>query len=563
MLFLLFKRARLLARGKTLSCHSRALQAALELKENEQVLPEDFLRLDDSEVWSSIKIWAEDESGDPILRDLARRLLSRKLFKVFFLSGDIYNRLRDVDSPAFGHNLRALVRARLNCSFDDAEYYYAFDSTTFNVIGRPQTEPRREVWILESGALGFEFKTLREYWEKEFGPLKGADQCLLLVHPDVVQDLAGIVSRMSFPSESVKARGPLPDAPDPYALVAPLGREGAWKEVYAAANTKPGSTPEKIVALKRYKTVDIELGAIERDVAAINLLAVPHPNLSSPRLLRHEGGETWILEPLWTGSLEDLLKKQGPRRDILEIFEIAQQLFSGLAQLHAYGLRHTDIKPDNCGILATGLREKTYVLGDFGCLSSSPDKLPPDPRLLGTLRTRAPEVIARNRISLKSDVWSMASTLYALCCMEYPFMPFDAPHHDSSDRAERERSIKCSITALVGQHREKVGLLLPPVLSRELAPCFEEEESRLSAEEAFESFRSKHAELVNRKDALFRTAWQRAEDITHRFGAPHDLLRGGFLADKRRKEVEQLMTTYEDFVPSQIRTSLARLISGL
>jgi hypothetical protein len=559
MLMLLFKRARLLANNNSLSCHSHALRDALTLKPNEQISSEHFLKLDDSDIWSSIKAWAEDGSGDPILMDLARRLLSRDLFKVFLLSEDVYNRLLKVDKPECGHNLRTLVRARLGCSVDDAEYYYAFDSTTFDVVGRSQEKPH-DVWIMSSGALGFEFKTLRDYWKKEVRSPESRFQHLLLVHPSVVQDLAGIVGRLSFPVESAEESKTLPEAPPPYRLVAPLGSEGAWKEVYVGANTAPGSAPETIVALKRYKTVDGELGAIERDVKAINLLALPHKNLSSPRLLRHENGETWILEPLWTGSLEDLTKKHGPRRDILEIFDIAEQLFSGLAGLHEHKLRHTDIKPDNCGILASGSEGKTYVLGDFGCLSSSPDEMPPDRRLLGTLRTRAPEVIASKCISLKSDVWSMAATIYALCLMEYPFMPFDAPHHDSSARAERERKIESNIGMLVGEHRKNVQMLLPPILSRCLETCFEEEENRPSAQKAFELFHNTRAKLAKSDETLFRTAWQRAEDIVQQFGAKEEPFRTGTLAEGQRKEVQDLITTYQDFVPEQLRTSLARFV---
>jgi serine/threonine protein kinase len=529
-------------------------------KRGERLSPEYFLKLDDSDVWEAVKAWAGNDSGDSILRDLARRLLSRDLFKVFLLSDDVNTRLRDVDCPTSGQNLRMLVKARLGCSLEDAEYYYAFDSKSFNVIGRPQ-EPWHDVWIMESGALGFEFKTLRDYWQKEVRSPESAHQHLLLVHPEVVQDLAGIVERLSFPAESAKDVRMLPETPSPYRLVAPLGSEGAWKEVYVAANSAPGSAPENIVALKRYKTMEGESTTIDRDVRAINLLANPHQNLSTPRLLRHEKGETWILEPLWTGSLEDLIKKHGPRRDILEIFEIAEQLFLGLAWLHEYNLRHTDIKPDNCGILGVGSGRKRYVLGDFGCLSSSPNTMPTDTRLLGTLRTRAPEVLSRRSISLKSDVWAMAATVYAVCALEYPFMPLDAPHHDSNDRIEREKTITVGIEALVGQFRQNVADLLPPILGDQLRPCFEDEASRLSASEAAESFQTKYAELARENTGLFRTAWQRAEDVAQLFDAEEFALPQHGFQKEQHREINELITTYKDFVPAQVRTRLKRIIS--
>jgi serine/threonine protein kinase len=411
---------------------------------------------------------------------------------------------------------------------------------------------------MESASLGFEFETLRDYWRKEVRSPETASQHLLLVHPKVVQDLAGIVGRLSFPAQSAENLKTWPDAPPPYRLVAPLGTSGAWKEVYAAANTEPGSWPENIVALKRYKTAEGEQTAVERDVKAINLLlSGRHEHLSTPGVLRIEGGDTWILEPLWTASLEDLIKRQGPRRDILELFEIAEHLFSGLAKLHEFNLRHTDIKPDNCGVVIRASGGRTYVLGDFGCVSSMPDKMPADRRLLGTLRTRAPEIIAHGRISLASDVWSMAATIYSLCRMEYPFVPFDAPHHDSGDRHERERRIESDISSLVDRHKKNLDLLLPPILGNLLRPCFKAEgEDRPPAGEVYQLFHKERARLTERGERLFSTAWQRAEDILQRFTAQERWSAQRGLDAEQKDELKELMTTYRDFVPAQLITDL-------
>ena len=470
----------------------------------------------------------------------------------------VYQRLKAIDSEETGRTLRAIVKARLGCTQDEAEYYYSFDSTTFNVIGRPQDKPWLDVWIMQSGALGFEFQTLREYWSKEICSPDSAYQHLLLVHRTVVQDLASMVARLSFPAESAKGMKTVPEAPSPYRLVAPLGSEGAWKEVWVGVNTNPGSVPEMIVALKRYKTVDGGAAAIDRDVSAINLLASTHPNLSTPRLLQYEEGETWILEPLWTGSLEDLTKKQGPRRDILEIFDISHQLFAGLAQLHEDDLRHTDIKPDNCGVVARSSGRKNYVLGDFGCISSNPNKMPTDWRLLGTLRTRAPEVIMGTSISKKSDVWAMAATIYALCVARYPFMPFDAPHHNSADRAGREEEIKANLTDLVRQHRENVEQCLPPILGSQLKRCFEREEVRPTAKEIGDALLRTYTDLASREDTLFKTAWQRAEDVACRLDQKGRAGDVSALSNAEATDVHDLLTKFAEFIPQQLRISLER-----
>ena len=52
-----------------------------------------------------------------------------------------------------------------------------------------------------------------------------------------------------------------------------------------------------------------------------------------------------------------------------------------------------------------------------------------------------------------------------MCLNRYPFMPFDVPHHDSTDRAGRESNIKENLNKLVLQHRECVRSHLPPIIA--------------------------------------------------------------------------------------------------
>lgn len=561
MLKSLFRRAAVLVRESRLSCPSVALMNAIKISSAGQPCTLDtFLQLDDSDVWMSIKAWASDKHGDDTLHELAEKILARDLFKVFLLNKDVYQRLAAIDSAEGGQAVRKIIAARMDCSEDQAAYYYSFDTTSFDVIGRSQGEPWRDVWIMQSGALGFEFQTLRDFWRSSVRSADSFSQYLLVVHPKVVPDLASLIERLSFPADSAKAMTSPPTPPDPYILVAPLGSEGAWKEVWIGAYAKPGSVPEKLFALKRYKTTDGQLGAVQRDVVAINLLAEAHHNLSTPQLLSHEEAETWILETLWTGSLEDLIKRQGARRDILEILEIAYQLFSGLEHLHEHNLRHTDIKPDNCGIVGSSITQKHYVLGDFGCVSSHPNKLPTDFRLSGTLRTRAPEVF-QGSISLKSDVWAMAATIYALCLVEYPFMEFNAPHHDQRDREEREGRIGAKLAELTEKLKERVRMDLPPVVGEPLMECFAPEAQRPGAKKICTKFSQRLSEVRNNPNALIKTTWLRAEDIVVRLGDQSQSKTGNALLDFEIEEIRSLCTDYARFVPERLRVVLNQLLS--
>ncbi|MCH9050498.1 MAG: protein kinase [Proteobacteria bacterium] len=548
MLGLLFDRASKLAKADQLECPIPMMKRALK---DESIEVETYLRLDDSDVWSSLKYWADGENCDHVLADLSRRILKRDLFKVFVLSDEVYNRLRKIDSEECGYNLRKIVAIRLDCSKEDAVYYYAFDATEFDVIGRATKSPLHDVWIMNAVPTGFKFTTLREYWKDEIRAAIDHKQHLLVVHPDVVQDLANVVERLSFPASSEKTVPDLPKAPDPYRVIAPLGAEGAWKEVYVGVHCNPGSASKNIVALKRYKSGEDGAVAIDRDVKALNLLiAEPHPNLQHAEVLTDDSKELWIIEHLWTASLEDLIKKQGPRRNLIEIFEIAAQLFSGLAALHGANLRHTDIKPDNCGIIKTDRAKPQYILGDFGCLSLAPDEMPKDRRLLGTLRTQAPEVIKGDRISLKSDVWAMGATVYAICTRKYPFMEFEAPHHDPEDRQAREREIRTNLDKLVEKFLSNVGDALPPKLSSLLQPCFEVEQERATADLVSHSFRDAASRLSTGKKDSSATAWQRAEDIFAAF-FPWNSSR---IDDSIMSEIKKLIDEHQDFIsPKLIR----------
>jgi HD superfamily phosphohydrolase/serine/threonine protein kinase len=557
MLRLLFKRARRIhdrasldPQAPTLECASSELYRALTMPVDQRLPTKSFLQLDDTDIWFTLKGWASGNTHDQILTNLAASLIERDLFKVFLLNKDVFDRLAAIDVETGNNTLRAMVKARVGCSLEDASYYYALDSTSFDVIGRNPREAWLDAWIMQSGALGFEFTTLRDYWFREVSSKETSEQYLLVVHRDVVEELTNVVERLSFPTKSAKDMERPPSVPDPYRLIAPLGREGAWKEVWAGINAEPGNSPEKIIALKRYKVAEI-WDSIERDVRLVNLLASPHPNLSTAHVVGKEDG-LWIVEPLWTGSLEELVKKHGPRRDILEIAEIAHHLFLGLSALHEHNLRHTDIKPDNCGIIVGHGAKSSYLLGDFGCLSSQPAQLPTDERLLGTLRTRAPEVIARQSISLASDVWAMAATVYALCLGEYPFVPFGAPHHHDLDRSKRETKLREELSAQVKDHRVRVSRVLPPILADQLLECFADPALRPGAKDAASAFGKILGDLVTGQSHSHRTAWQRAEDVVVQ------LERKQISRDAYTEEIDELIGPSSKFVPINLREMLER-----
>jgi serine/threonine protein kinase len=291
-----------------------------------------------------------------------------------------------------------------------------------------------------------------------------------------------------------------------------------WKSVFLGVLCEAGAHEDSIVALKCYKLDDKEAinAAIMRDVLKPNVLIKQRSNyLSHSRKIGEENGKIWLRETLWTGTLHDLIVHGGPSRNIIEVVEMGSQLFQGLAALHSHNLRHTDLKPDNCGFIQEERHKRRYLIGDFGCLSSEPTKVPEDLRLLGTQRTRAPEVWSDpNSISLKADVWALAACLYAVCMRKYPFLPYDLERGSTEERRAREEDIRAHLGGLSTAFQDDVQQNLPPVLTEVLLPCFAQSPS-LRPESATVAgfFMGLRSSLSSQEDKSVLQGWQRSEDV--------------------------------------------------
>jgi len=101
---------------------------------------------------------------------------------------------------------------------------------------------------------------------------------------------------------------------------------------------------------------------------------------------------------------------------------LVMQIASACAHLHARGVMHRDIKPDNIGV--AGLREPfVFYLLDLGHATEAQSR---DDHCKGTIRYLAPEVLDLKyrrttlvpNYGLKVDVWSLGLTGGELICKE-------------------------------------------------------------------------------------------------------------------------------------------------
>jgi serine/threonine protein kinase len=148
-----------------------------------------------------------------------------------------------------------------------------------------------------------------------------------------------------------------------------------------------------------------------RTVARLN-----HPNIVTIYDVAEEDGRLWIvMELVPSGSLEERLAEHGPMT-ALRAARLGQQLLSALAAVHAAGVLHRDVKPNNVLIAASGPGDgldDRAVLTDFGIARSEGDaRITQANMVVGSAGYTAPERLYGDDATAASDLWSIGATLY-------------------------------------------------------------------------------------------------------------------------------------------------------
>lgn len=125
-------------------------------------------------------------------------------------------------------------------------------------------------------------------------------------------------------------------------------------------------------------------------------------------------GRPYLVMSLMEGSFATHLPPEGLRAE--EVLRLGIALCGAVATAHSAGVLHRDIKPENL------LRSRfgTCVLADFG-VSTLVARTTATASLGLTLQHAAPEVLQGQPATERSDVYSLASTLYQLATGRAPF----------------------------------------------------------------------------------------------------------------------------------------------
>ncbi|WP_182377974.1 serine/threonine-protein kinase [Nocardioides sp. WS12] len=153
-----------------------------------------------------------------------------------------------------------------------------------------------------------------------------------------------------------------------------------------------------------------------RDEAAA-LRSVNHPNVVRIRdVIDTPDLAALVTDYVEGASLRRVLEEAGPL-DGPQALSVLTGALQGLAAVHAAGLVHADLKPENVLLDTTG----TSRLIDFG-LTGPPRALTGPDTWIGTPAYLAPEVVLGQHIDQRSDLYATAVMLFELLCGRPPYV---------------------------------------------------------------------------------------------------------------------------------------------
>lgn len=149
-----------------------------------------------------------------------------------------------------------------------------------------------------------------------------------------------------------------------------------------------------------------------------------HPGITTVYdVVEHDGAPVIVMEFVTGRSLAAVLRER-TRLPVPRVAEIGIQVLDALAEAHAAGVVHRDLKPDN--IMVT---DRRAVITDFGIAAiadaaigaGGPTGLTTTGGRLGTPAYASPEQWDGEPATAASDLWSFGATLYAAVEGHLPF----------------------------------------------------------------------------------------------------------------------------------------------
>jgi serine/threonine protein kinase len=209
-----------------------------------------------------------------------------------------------------------------------------------------------------------------------------------------------------------------------YNLLEPIG-QGGLGEVYRARDTRVGRTVALKVLPDALVNDPARLATILDEARAATALS--HPNIATLFDVGEADGRYYLVYEFASGrTLRDEMTggAMNPRRAL----DLAVQLADGIADAHAHGIIHGDLRPDT--VIVTG-KGSAKIL-EFGltrwtrgglirvAAARKPDALPPD--AVSVLAYLSPEQALGGKIDTRTDVFTLGTLTYEMITGGNPFV---------------------------------------------------------------------------------------------------------------------------------------------
>ncbi|PRD33221.1 UNVERIFIED_CONTAM: Serine/threonine-protein kinase H1 [Trichonephila clavipes] len=169
------------------------------------------------------------------------------------------------------------------------------------------------------------------------------------------------------------------------------------------------------------KTIEAPGGreAFEAELSVLRRLN--HPNVIKLVEVFESDHKVYMVMELATGgSLLDRLETRGYLTDD-DSRDVMQMVLNGVKYLHALGITHRDLKPDNLLYYHPG-KDSKIMITDFSFASTrKPSGNPYMHTVCGTPQYIAPEIVTRKPYTCAVDMWAVGVITYIVLCGAFPF----------------------------------------------------------------------------------------------------------------------------------------------
>jgi serine/threonine-protein kinase len=210
-----------------------------------------------------------------------------------------------------------------------------------------------------------------------------------------------------------------------YRLLEVLG-EGGMGRVYVAEHVKLG---RRVAVKKLHSELASNPTAVARffaEARAVNRISHDHI-VEITDFLEQPGGDNYIVMELLKG--EDLAHRLSRKRvmPLPRAFDIAAQTAGALSAVHAAGMIHRDLKPDNIFLIDRGGSPDFVKVLDFGVAKLTdgergvPTHVTAAGQIIGTPEYMSPEQAGGMTVDHRTDIYALGVILYEMVTGELPF----------------------------------------------------------------------------------------------------------------------------------------------